>query len=258
MSAFVKTPEEAHDARRALAPIARQDLPMETMARLAQLVAASEPGRCLPTEKELCEQLGVGRSTLREAVRSLAFIGAVQPRQGSGTFVSPSDDRTFERLIGLCITLQRAKVEEVIEFRRVLEVEAVRHAAMNHDAADAEELTSIMEAMAASAADPARASRYDLQFHATLARASHNTLLRTFLNGMRSLFQAWIDRAVNRQPVVEEIVKEHNAVLRAVLARNGELAAALMTAHLSHAAERLLAVVGRDHSTASYVSLLFK
>jgi GntR family transcriptional repressor for pyruvate dehydrogenase complex len=236
--------------------IARQDLPMETTARLAQLVAASEPGSCLPTERELCEQLGVGRSTLREAIRSLAFIGAVQPRQGSGTFVSSPEDRTFERLIGLCVTLQRAKAEEVIDLRRVLEVEAVRRAALHHDEEDRQELESIMDAMAGAAGDPAAASRYDLQFHATIARASHNAVLRTLINGMRSLLEVWINKAVTRQPIVEEIVKEHNAVLKALFARDSELAAALMTAHLGNAAERLFAVVGRDHSTASYVSLL--
>lgn len=229
---------------------------METTARLARLVAASDPGSCLPTERELCRQLGVGRSTVREAIRSLAFIGAIQPRQGSGTFVSTPDERAVERLIGLCLTLQRSKVEEVIDLRRALEVEAARGAALHHDETDRRELRSIMKAMAGSGGDAAAAAGYDLQFHAVLARASHNAVITSFINGMRSLLEVWISKAVTRRATIEDIVPEHNAILRAVIDRDPERAAACMSAHLTKAAERLFSVIGSDHSTASYVSLL--
>ena len=238
--------------------IASQHLPMETTARLARLVAVSEPGSCLPAERELCEQLGVGRSTLREAIRSLAFIGAIQPRQGSGAFVSAPDGGAAERLIGLCLTLQRSKVEEVIELRCVLEVEAARQAAVHHDEADRQELEFIMEQMAGAAGDPALASGYDLQFHAKLARTSHNAVLGSFIDGMRSLLEVWIDKAVNWRLTIEETVREHNAILRAVFARDQERSAAFMAAHLTNAADRLFSVVGRGHSTANYISLLLE
>jgi DNA-binding FadR family transcriptional regulator len=58
------------------------------------MIALAEPDARLPAEKELCEQLGVGRSTLRETMRYLAFVGAVQTRQGSGTFVFVPEGRT--------------------------------------------------------------------------------------------------------------------------------------------------------------------
>lgn len=236
--------------------ISRQDLALETTTRLAQLVAASEPGSRLPTERELCAQLGVGRSTLREAMRSLAFIGAIQPRQGSGTYVSTQEDQPVEKLIGLGLMLQRSSVHEVIEVRRILEVEAVRIAAEKHDESDRRQLESVMQTMAQLAAQPAQASRYDVQYHVLLARASHNSVLVHLINGMRRLLEIWITKAVNRQPVVEDIVREHNDVLRAVFAREPNRAAASMFIHLTNAADRLFAVLGKDHSTASYISAL--
>jgi DNA-binding FadR family transcriptional regulator len=234
----------------------KQDLHLETTSRLAQLVASSEPGSRLPTERELCLQLGVGRSTLREALRSLAFIGAIRVRQGSGTYVSSVGDGRVERLISLGLMLQRARAHEIIAAREILEVQAVRMAAHHHDAADREALESIMRHMADSAADPREASRYDLQFHVRLAQASHNSVLVHFINGMRALFEIWINKAVNRRPVIEEIIGEHNAILDGVFSRNADLAAARMTVHLANAAERLFSVVGKDQPAADFISLL--
>lgn len=236
--------------------IIRQDLALETTVHLARLVASSQPGARLPTERELCERLGVGRSTLREAVSSLAFIGAIQPRQGSGTYVSAENDLPVERLIGLGLMLQRSTVEEVIEVRRILEVESVRLAAERFEESDRRALEAIMAKMSELAADPSQASRCDVEYHVLLARASHNSVLVHLINGMRSLLEIWITKAVNRQPVVEEIVREHNAVLRAVFSRQPDRAAASMLVHLANAAERLFSVVGKDHSTANYIALL--
>lgn len=238
--------------------ISKLDLRLEATVRLAKLVAISEPGTQLPTERELCDRLGVGRSTLREALRSLAFMGVVRPRQGSGTYVSAPEDQPVERLIGLGLTLQRASVQEIIEARRVLEIEAVRMAAERHTESDRNELESIMRTMSSDEVEPAEASQYDLQYHVRLARASHNTVLVHFINGMRSLLEIWMNNAVNRIVVVKDIVHEHNSVLEAVFDRNPEQASARMHFHLTNAAERLFSVIGKDQSMADFLSLLLR
>jgi DNA-binding FadR family transcriptional regulator len=113
-----------------------------------------------------------------------------------------------------------------------------------------------MDAMTESVTDPLQASRHDMHYHILLARASHNSALVHFLNGMRALLEKWISRAVNTTPVAQEIVREHNDILRAVFNRNPEQAAAYMLIHLTNAADRLFAVVGKDHSAVNYISLL--
>ncbi len=236
--------------------IDRQDLVLATTARLAKFIAGLEPAARLPTEKELCERLGVGRSTLREAVRSLAFIGAVETRQGSGTYVGTQKDAPVEKLIGLALMLQRSSVQEIVEVRRVLEVEAVRLAAERHDQADQQALSAVMQEMRASIEFPEQAAGFDTQYHILLARASHNTALVHFLAGMRALLEKWIALAVSTPPVVSDIVSEHEDILKAVFVRDPERAAAYMIIHLTNAAERLFAVLGRDHSAANYISLL--
>jgi GntR family transcriptional repressor for pyruvate dehydrogenase complex len=238
-------------------PLYKPDLHLEVTSRLAQLIATSEPGSRLPTEQVLCERLGVGRSTVREAIRSLAFIGAVEVRQGSGTYVAQPGSAVLGKLIGLAMMIHRCKVHEVIEARRVLEVGAVRLAALRHDDSDRQELEAVMRRMADAVADPAEAARYDVEYHIRLARASHNAVLEHLLHGMRLLLEVWISRAVNRSDVVASIVGEHNAVLEAVFRRDAEQAGQLMDEHLARAAERLFRVIGYDQSTADYVFTLF-
>ncbi len=250
-------PSHASAADTLIKRIDKPDLHMEITARLAQLVAVSEPGSRFPTEHSLCERLGVGRSTVREAMRSLAFVGAVEPRQGSGTYVACGGNGVVEKLIGLGLMVQRSKVHEVVEARRVLEVEAVRLAAVRHGEAERQGLEAVMARMAAAIQDPPEASRHDVQYHVLLAAASHNSVLVHLINGMRVLLEIWINRAVNRAEVTAQIVEEHNAVLEAVFRRDPDEAAGRMDSHLAKAAERLFTVIGQDRSAADYVSALF-
>lgn len=244
------------DTLESLEPVTRQDLTLATTARLAQLIATLPAGARLPTERELCERLRVGRSTLRESVRSLAFIGALQTRQGSGIYVGTQEDAPVEKLIGLALMLQRSSVGEIVEVRRILEVEAVRLAAERYGEADRIGLEAAMDSMRRYTEMPQEAARFDTQYHILLARASHNTALTHFLSGMRSLLEKWICLAVTSAAIVRDIIEEHEAVLRAVFRRQPDRAAAYMLIHLTNAAERLFAAVGREQSAAKFISLL--
>lgn len=247
---------QLEEEKQRIEKISKQDLHLETTARLARLISASEPGSRLPTERELCEQLGVGRSTLREAIRSLSFVGAIQARQGSGTYVSRPEDHAAEKLIGLGLTLQRARIWEVIEARTSMEKEAVRLAAQRYTETDRTDLLQVMHQLDATRDDLSRSSKLDLQFHLTLTRASQNSVFVHVINGMQTLLEIWMKHAINREVVVDEVIDEHTSVLEAVFARDAERASAMMEAHLTRAAERLFSALGRDQSMEEYLSLL--
>ena len=70
-----------------------------------------KPGDRLPSERELCKRFGVGRSSLREALRSLAVMGIIDGRVGDGTFVSDSNKRYLEKTLqwGCCLTVKKSK-----------------------------------------------------------------------------------------------------------------------------------------------------
>jgi DNA-binding FadR family transcriptional regulator len=130
-------------------------------------------GTRLPGETTLAAQLGVGRSTVREALRALAGAGLVQARQGSGVFViadEPVRDWPSQ--------LRRAAVTDVYEVRMLVEVQAARLAAVRRTDGDLDELDAALAARrAAAAGDDTAFVDADIALHAAVVAAAHNPVL---------------------------------------------------------------------------------
>ncbi|WP_406510211.1 FadR/GntR family transcriptional regulator [Streptomyces sp. NBC_00212] len=160
--------------------------------RLREQIAGEEwpVGTKLPGETSLARILGVGRSTVREALRALAGAGLVQARQGSGVFViatSPREDWSSR--------LRRAAVADVYEVRMVMEVEAAQLAARRRTD---EDLGAIESALAGrrSASDGSSAEFVDadIALHAAVVAAAHNPVLTAlFTEFVPALRQGLID-----------------------------------------------------------------
>src|SRR5690349_18835715 len=104
------------------------------------IVAGEWPvGRRIPNESVLVEELGVGRNTVREAVRALAHAGLLDVRQGDGTYV-----RATSEVSGALRRLCGAELRDVLQVRRALEVEGARLAATHRTAADVDEMRALL------------------------------------------------------------------------------------------------------------------
>lgn len=139
-----------------------------------------KPGDKLPTEPQLMERFGVGRSSVREAVRMLTNMGLVSVRQGSGTYVeAPETLHT-----NLEQSLRRADIEDIDEVRKILEIAITEKALLRRNDADLRSL----RAQLAKRKDHAEQGTLeecieaDLSFHATLASATHNPVLSDIYN----------------------------------------------------------------------------
>lgn len=130
-------------------------------------------GTRLPGETTLAKELGVGRSTVREALRALAGAGLVRPRQGAGVFVvatEPAEDWPAR--------LRRAAVTDVYEVRMAVEVHAARLAARRRTPKDVTAIRAALQGRrAASAAGDAAFVDADIAFHAAVVAAAHNPVL---------------------------------------------------------------------------------
>lgn len=157
----------------------------------AQIAEGAWPvGSRLPGETTLAKDLGVGRSTVREALRALAGAGMLQPRQGAGVFVTalrPVEDWPTR--------LRRAAVADVYEVRTLLEVQAARLAARRRTDADVTALRTALAARRAAAGGPGDAFvDADIALHAAVVAAAHNPVLTDlFAEFAPALRQALID-----------------------------------------------------------------
>lgn len=134
-----------------------------------------EVGEKLPPEPELMQIFGVGRSTVREAVRILSNMGFLKVRQGAGTFVErlTPPDEPMERRLG------RADLHDLDEVRKILEAAIAEKAAERRTAHDAAVLEKHLAERGATAASGALQAciEADVNFHIALAEATHNEIL---------------------------------------------------------------------------------
>lgn len=160
----------------------RTGLVDQVIAQMRELVSTGEWAidRRIPTENELVTALGVGRNTVREAVRALSHVGLLEVRQGDGTFV-----RATSELSGAVRRLCGSELREILEVRRALEVEGARLAATRHTTQDIRDLeTALDECNAAiDARDRAAVIRTDAAFHLRLVESAHNPLLIELYRG---------------------------------------------------------------------------
>jgi DNA-binding FadR family transcriptional regulator len=147
------------------------------LAQLEGLIASGEwpVGSKIPAEPELVTRLGVGRNTVREAVRALEHAGLLEPRRGDGTYVRATSDLTA----ALARRARRNAVLDMLEVRAWLERDAAAAAALRRTDAD---LTAIRDTLArrqaaGSAADHSAFVAADLAFHAAVVAATGNEVL---------------------------------------------------------------------------------
>src|SRR5262245_7828430 len=121
-----------------LRPVSRVTLGEQVAAQLAEQVSNGQwrPGDRLPSEADLCVALGIGRSTLREAMQSLAFVGLVEMRPGEGTYVVDGTQQLVESINTRGLLKTQKDIKDVSEARLVLETELAALAAERMEPAD--------------------------------------------------------------------------------------------------------------------------
>jgi GntR family transcriptional repressor for pyruvate dehydrogenase complex len=228
--------------RRSLSDTVREQL-------LAQLRNGSlRPGDRLPGEHELMRMLGVGRSSVREALRGLITLGVVETRPGLGTVIVAGSPRRLASLgpgAGVADLLRRRAVLDLLEVRECLEGQA---AALAAERATPLDLVAI-ERHALEIERRVEAGltyfRPNAAFHAAIAHASHNNFLAESVQqlvGQVRLYRERLMREIPGMPAGD--VAEHRATLDAIRDRDPERARAAMVAHIRRFAELVRAFKG--------------
>lgn len=156
-------------------PLNRSTLSGTLLTQLRQQILSGRlaPGDGLPTEREIGEAFGVGRTTVREALQGLQVSGFVR-REGKRLVVVDKGALNPED-VDAAASGARLSVTEVFETRKLLEIEAIRLAAERHTEADLEQLWSVLDAM--SVDDPEEYHRLDAEFHTLIIGMSKNSVL---------------------------------------------------------------------------------
>jgi len=213
--------------------------------QLRSLIEAGslQAGDQLPSERELAEQLGVSRSTVREAVQFLGALGLVEIRHGSGTFVRSDGDLPSEWL--QWTRRHQVEVHELLEVRRGLEAVAAELAAeRSHDLESMEAALADMEA-AIDGPDVPGLVEADLLFHAALAAASGNTALRHLTESLGRELLRERGAIWNEPGRPERSLREHRRIYEAVRAGDALEARTALVDHLHSVEQDVDVLVGQ-------------
>lgn len=173
----------------------------------------------IPAEPELVSALGVGRNTVREAVRALSHAGLLEVRQGDGTFV-----RATSEISGALRRMCGDELREVLQVRKALEVEGAKLAAVHRTDDELAELTVLLAARNRAVAEQhwATAIDADTRFHLAVIRCSHNALLTELYQGLTEVVRASV-AATSAQTEPGWSI-EHDGLLAAIAAGDSDRA----------------------------------
>ena len=199
------------------------------------------PGDKLPPEADLCEQYGVSRTVIREAVSRLKHDGLLESRQGSGVLVAPWENRRTFRLDWIN-TQDPYNVNFLYEIRVIVGVEAAQLAALRHTGEDLALLNQYMAEMAAAIARGEDGAIPHRGFHKTIAEASHNPYLIEFESYIQDrlwdVFKQARKRTQTTPGLAQKVHKQHQIMLDAIETGSQNLAREAALNHLFSAAKR--------------------
>lgn len=205
-----------------------------------------EAGDRLPTEKELSELFGVGRSTIREAIVQLQNLGVLSVQQGKGTFlrkISATSLLKNQDPFYKFVDLERNELRDVMDVRKLLEREIVKLVTNRITEQGLKELRKCHQKYR-TAQDPLLAYELDLEFHMLLARLSGNSILPltlSLVNNFLDRFMPIMARTLELPEYAEKILEQHRQILLAIEAGDEKRATSAMLRHLNTSQMNILA-----------------
>lgn len=223
--------------------IERETISERIVTQFVELIKDKQlkPGDKLPPERELAQTLGVGRQSLREALRALALLNIIEIIPGQGTYITvPSSDIIVDQM-EVAFALNDTTFLHLIEARKLLEVAICGLAAERIKGPE----VALLEKLFQKATDAAKEANYDeflesdVELHNTLAKATKNPVLCTMLDVIGKFGLASRERTTRVPGIMEKVLNDHRRIIRAVARHDSAAAREAMEEHLNSIQEAL-------------------
>jgi GntR family transcriptional repressor for pyruvate dehydrogenase complex len=220
-------------------------LTAQTFERLVKLILSGQwpEGARIPPERELCQQLGIARASLREAVKAMELIGVLESRVGDGTFVCARGEFLSRPLLWAITGTDLNELRDVVEARRLIEEDIAGLAAERASDEEVKKIAATVEDLRGALADPDACLAADLRFHIALAEAAHNLVLLNSVQLLRNLLRQWLLLKLQIPGTSTQVLKQHEAILLAIRMRDADRARAAMSSHLGTMGKLLMQTV---------------
>ncbi|SHI77651.1 FadR/GntR family transcriptional regulator [Desulfosporosinus lacus] len=194
------------------------------------------PGDRLMGEREMAGELGVSRTTLREALRTMEFLGWVEIKPGGGTFIRNAQLNDVISPLALALSVEPTRIDELWETRITLEVECAGLAASRASEEDLQIISHALRDMKSSLEDLDAYAKADMRFHFLITQASQNSmmnrLLQTFVVHILELIKKAGPLRFSHDIGGLCTIQEHISIYDAIVSHNAEQSKILMRKHL--------------------------
>lgn len=200
-----------------------------------------QPGDHLPPERSLAAELGVGRSSVREAVRVLEGFGLIRTQTGSGpragAIIIATPQGGMSALMRLQVAAQGFPVADIVKTRLLLETQIASGLADSSPAPSLAAAETLLAAMDDDALSPAEFLALDAQFHVALAEASGNQVVTAMMAGLRDAVEGYalagLPAVPAWRPMLERLRAEHRGIVAAIRGGDAASAGSRIHSHIS-------------------------
>ena len=224
-----------------LRPIRRSALYEEVVDRLREFIDVHQlqAGDRLMPERELAEQLGVSRTSVRQALTALRVLGMVDVRPGDGVYVNSTED--IVPSLALEVLESEADHPMIWEVREAVETQAARLAARRRDQDELDKMAAALEAMTESVSAGGEGVLGDRHFHQAILDASHNPMLQRLFEQLADAIDKTSQGSLGLKGQPPISLEAHRGIYDAIADGSEQLAGERMREHLATSANTVLA-----------------
>ncbi|MDA0998992.1 MAG: FadR/GntR family transcriptional regulator [bacterium] len=239
-----------------LRPVKKTRIYEDVVAQVQRLIRTKKlsPGDRLPSERELAATLGIGRPSVREALRTLDSMGLIEVRSGQGAFLRDIGLNPYlasiRESLSFLLDVKEDTFLELWEVRQGLEEQIAPLAAERREEKHLEKLRALTREMHDAIDSPESFIRAGVTFHRTLAEAADNAVLLTVWEAIAGLIEKSQRRIIGIPEQAGQAVAQHEALLAAVISGDRDAARRAMREHMESEGRHLRAALsGRFHGT---------
>jgi GntR family transcriptional repressor for pyruvate dehydrogenase complex len=201
-----------------------------------------QPGEKLPPERVFSEMLGVGRSSLREAINILETQGFVETRKRQGVYICSLGSSIISDPLRQILKEDKNKLLQLYEVRKDIELASASAAAEHRTPADIEKMEQVLEKMEMDAQKSTLVLYDDLEFHLAIARSGQNIFRNHILKNIFDISDAHLQNVmgimIGEKARILGLLQQHQAIFTAIEQQNSSLACAAMATHLTWVEEQ--------------------
>lgn len=197
-------------------------------------------GDKLPSERQLCEVIGVSRPILREALKALQVMNIIDIRQGAGAYVKRLEPEDVVEHLDIVFHLDESLYRDLYEARRVLEAALAGMAAQHITGDEIEAISESIKGAAAHIDDADIFLERDLELHDMIMKASRNRVIPVFMQSINKLSMILRKQSNSQSPIRQNTIRDHEQIFAAIKNRDPAEASRAMEQHIANVEKAFL------------------